>query len=85
MFSYDRICSLTIECVFLPCSLTTGAHKIDARRMETSIMSVPYMDRGFELVVKEKIVAADLMAWAQVSVSVSVHYRMCSLTIECVF
>jgi len=40
--------------------------------METSIMSVPYMDRGFELVVKEKIVAADLMAWAQVSVSVSV-------------
>ena len=29
-------------------------------------MSVPYMDRGFELVVKEKIVEADLMAWAQV-------------------
>ena len=41
-------------------------------------MSVPYMDRGFELVVKEKIVAADLMAWAQVSVSVSVSVFLVS-------
>ena len=46
-------------------------------------MSVPYMDRGFELVVKEKIVAADLMAWAQVFLLCVCVFLACAQTYQC--